>query len=87
MWVALAALVVVSLVLLSRLAVYRRDQPWNSGLNWQNKRQPRLTNPLIGGRLEVLLPSTYTARGQRLVPWLWLAQLGILALLARIVVS
>ena len=80
MLVPVLVLLAINLALLARLGVYRRDQPWNSGLNWTGAQQPRFTNPLRGGRLEVLLLDTYTPRGQRLVPWLWIGLLGLAAL-------
>ena len=87
MLASVVVLFLLNMAILSRLAVYRRDQPWNSRLNWAGEKRPRFANPLRTGRLEVFLASTYTTEAQRLLPWFWIAYIGFAAAAFRFLFS
>ena len=75
----------VNVLLAARLTVYRVDKPWNSGINWAGEKAPLFDFFPGGDRFAVLMPATYTARGRRLLPWLWIAQVRLLAAILRFV--
>jgi hypothetical protein len=83
--ISVIVLFAVNVLLAARLTVYREDKPWNSGINWAGEKAPLLDFFPGGDRFAILVPATYTARGRRLLPWLWIAQAGLVAAILRLV--
>ena len=80
---SIVVLLLLNVALFARLAVYRLDQPWNGGHRPSDP--PAFANPFRGGRS--LRPSSYGARGRKLLPWLWIAQAGLIGAIVQFVVS